>query len=256
MKQQSIHPLILLFGALCYLICLLFIKNIPSLILLLTIGLLIITYIRIPLKPIFQGVSRLWLFLILTFLFHLILSGHNSAINSQNIIDNINIEGFSRAVFYTIRLALIVTVAVSLFLIYPPQRYGQEMGRFLSRLPFGRSTFAQIELLITLALRFIPFLEEEIKRLRLTLKARGLNGRKGLLGSLGIWRKMIYPLIINAFRRSDMVAAALQARGFDPRIRRTYYIDRKVPVSQWIGLGFFSMACLISPGIKFFADIF
>jgi energy-coupling factor transporter transmembrane protein EcfT len=43
----------------------------------------------------------------------------------------------------------------------------------------------------------------------------------------------MYPLMINAFRRADHVAVALQARGYDPAVVRTNYSYRRMSFGEW-----------------------
>ena len=129
--------------------------------------------------------------------------------------------GWIPATLFTTRLALILSVGVALFQMHPPQRYGREVGRLLGNCELGRSSWAQSELVVTLALRLIPFLEEEQQRLRMALAARGVEAGHSRLDMLRNQRKLLFPLILNAFRRADHVSLALEARGWDPRVART-----------------------------------
>ena len=72
------------------------------------------------------------------------------------------------------------------------------------------------------ALRFVPLFQEELERVRQAYRVRGLTGR-GPLGRLRAVYRYSLALLVHAIRTAEVVAVALQARGFDGSRRRTYY---------------------------------
>ena len=84
-----------------------------------------------------------------------------------------------------------------------------------------------IALVFMIALRFVPTLAEELERV---MKAQASRG--GEIGDLN-WRRplqigrallpLVVPLFVNAFRRAEELAIALEARGFIPGAERTSY---------------------------------
>jgi len=85
-----------------------------------------------------------------------------------------------------------------------------------------------IALVFMIALRFVPTLAEEAERV---MKAQASRG--GEIGNLS-WRRplqigrallpLIVPLFVNAFRRAEELALAMEARGFMPGAERTSYL--------------------------------
>lgn len=136
------------------------------------------------------------------------------------------------ALLFTARLGLIIAVSTSLFLIYDAQRYGREMGRLAGRLPIKTSLVSQAELVLTLAIRFVPFVQQEYSRLQLAFAARGLPARRGLTARFRRLRVLLVPLLLCAIRRADHVAIALEARGYNPEIRRTAYHSTQPETSE------------------------
>jgi energy-coupling factor transport system permease protein len=100
-----------------------------------------------------------------------------------------------------------------------------------------------------LALQFVPFLEQENGRLQLALTARGVKVGRGLAEKIRGWRKIMFPLLVNAFRRADQVSIAIQARGYDPNIQRTSLKSRPIPKSQLTFSMIFVAVCFIAPWI-------
>lgn len=66
---------------------------------------------------------------------------------------------------------------------------------------------AGVAMMVALTIRFIPELLQTAGRIREAQRARGL-GRNGLA--------LVVPLLIRTLRNAELVAAALDARGFDP----------------------------------------
>ena len=218
---QPPHPAALLTGALALLVCLIFTSRPLAVIYLIILWIIVISGLRLDVRAIFIEIKKMWPFLGLTFLLHLILSGHNTVDLAFFSRFDVKFLGWIPASLFTARLALILSVGIALFQVHPPQRYGREVGRVLGKVRLGRASWAQSELVVTLALRLIPFLEAEQQRLRMALAARGVDAGTSRLDHLRNQRKLLFPLILNAFRRADHVSLALEARGWDPRVFRT-----------------------------------
>ncbi|MDD5087648.1 MAG: energy-coupling factor transporter transmembrane component T, partial [bacterium] len=173
--QCAPHPVCLLLGAISFLICLVLVRRIEGFAFLMGLWIFMIATLRLRLRPILLGVLRLWPFLLLTGLFHAFLSSHETVELNGFIRISVDSHSISSALFFVGRLALILSVSIALFQAHSPQSYGSSAGRALSRIRAGKSAFSQADLVISLALRFIPFLEQELQRIRLALAARGLT---------------------------------------------------------------------------------
>lgn len=87
----------------------------------------------------------------------------------------------------------------------------------------------ELALVITIALRFVPILTEELERV---IKAQASRG--GEIGTLS-WRQpkeiaqsllpLVVPLFVNAFRRAEELAVAMEARGYLGGRGRTKFIQ-------------------------------
>lgn len=205
--------------------------------------------LRLRFISLIRGILRIWPFLVLTGLFHAFLSGRGSVEFLGFLRIYIDSASVAAAVFFVGRLALILSVTVALFEVYPPQTYGTAVGRVLNQLKTGRATLAQADLVITLALRFIPFLEEEFRRIRMAMTARGLIRSAGLIGRLQVVRMGLFALLMSAFRRAEQVTLALEARGYDPGIVRTYWHDYPIRPLHAAVIAVFVALCAVAPWV-------
>ena len=224
-------------------------RQISGLILLFIIILCICIVFRINLRTLLTGVLKVWPLLLLTFALHLIVSGRGTVSFREIVTNGIELRGLAEATLFTVRLILILSIGLGLAHLFSPTDLAREVGRWMRGLPFGRRTAAQTELLITLSLQFVPFLELERQRLQLALAARGGEHGSGRIGRIVMWRKLMFPLLVNAFRRADHVSLAILARGYDPNVRRTSLSSRPVPVHQVVLTLLFVTLCSVAPWI-------
>lgn len=109
-------------------------------------------------------------------------------------------------------------------LLRPCARWGVPVG------PLGT--------VLSLALRFIPLVSEELNRIRLAQRVRGASFDNGtVIERIGVWASVLTPLMIGLFRRADRLAEAMSARCYDavsagrlPAPRPLGSLDRRVLV--------------------------
>jgi energy-coupling factor transport system permease protein len=89
----------------------------------------------------------------------------------------------------------------------------------LIRIPIHKFAMA-----ISLALRFIPTLQEETDRIMKAQASRGVDfNHGGIFKRFGAIIALIIPLFVSALERSEELANAMIVRGYDPRAKRTRY---------------------------------
>lgn len=73
----------------------------------------------------------------------------------------------------------------------------------------------EIILTLTLALRFIPLVLEEVQNLVRSIRTRAINWKKlGMRGASQVWATVAERLLENLLLRADQTATAMQVRGF------------------------------------------
>jgi energy-coupling factor transporter transmembrane protein EcfT len=207
-----------------------------------TIGLIGSGIAGVRILGVARDISRVWLLLGLTFLIHWIINSQFMGTKDNNTIFYLSSKQAIPAARFTIRFAIIIATMSTLNRLHDMQRYGKVIGRLFARSPIGRSTLAQFELMATLALRMIPFVQQQYQQLNLTLEARG-ERTPPRFGKFSKFRRLMYPLVVASLYRADRAALALQARGYNPAIVRTCYRPAAMTVkSALFGVAF----CLLS----------
>lgn len=98
---------------------------------------------------------------------------------------------------------------------------------------------------ISLALRFVPTLQEEANKIMKAQASRGVDFKQGKFKEkVKSLISLIIPLFISSFTISGQLADAMEARGYDPDAKRTKYKVNKWSMIDTFGV-IFSL-CLIA----------
>ncbi len=106
------------------------------------------------------------------------------------------------------------------------------VGLVKLRLPYpGAFAFA-------LALRWVPEIFGTVNRVREAQEARGLAWEQGtMLTRLRRHLPLLVPIFLLTLRRSQTMAWALEARGFQMSPRRTFLLEIRMTPRDWLALG-------------------
>lgn len=114
------------------------------------------------------------------------------------------------------RLCLLVISASLLTFTTSPVQLAHGLEAMLFPLERIHLPVRELAMVLTIALRFVPTLQEEIDKITKAQRARGidLHGARNLV-------PIFVPIFVSAFRRADELAMAMDARGFRSVAHRT-----------------------------------
>ncbi|MEH2293971.1 energy-coupling factor transporter transmembrane component T family protein [Nostoc sp.] len=97
----------------------------------------------------------------------------------------------------------------------------------------------EITLTLTLSLRFIPLVLEEVQNLFRSVMTRAINWKKlGLKGGFKVWMTVAERLLENLLLRADQMANAMMVRGFtSPNEHRVQWHDLRLKGRDWLAIG-------------------
>jgi energy-coupling factor transport system permease protein len=97
----------------------------------------------------------------------------------------------------------------------------------------------ELTLTLTLSLRFIPLVLEEVQNLIRAIRTRAINWKKlGIRGAIQIWLMLADRLLENLFLRAEQIASAMTARGFtSPNQHQVQWNQLQMQRRDWIVLG-------------------
>ncbi len=96
----------------------------------------------------------------------------------------------------------------------------------------------ELTLTLTLSLRFIPLVLEEIQNLVRSVMTRAINWKKlGLKGGAKVWLIVTERLLENLLLRAEQMANAMMVRGFtSPNEHRVRWQELKLRLGDWLAI--------------------
>lgn len=126
------------------------------------------------------------------------------------------------------KFLLLVLAAALLTMTTTPTELTMGMERLLRPVNLVGASSHNIATMLSLALRFLPLLEEELNTLKEAQLTRGVDYNDGAVrGKIRAVSYLAAPLAVNMFRRCDNIIDAMEARGYQPG-NRTYLHDLRL----------------------------
>ncbi|MBD6617693.1 energy-coupling factor transporter transmembrane protein EcfT [Komarekiella sp. 'clone 1'] len=132
-------------------------------------------------------------------------------------------------VIYSTNLYLLTTA---------PEEITSGMESLMQPLRKLKLPVTEITLTLTLSLRFIPLVLEEVQNLFRSVMTRAINWKKlGLKGAVKVWITIAERLLENLLLRAEQMANAMMVRGFtSPNEHRVQWQDLKLRAWDWLAI--------------------
>ena len=192
---------------------------------------------NVPFRLLLKGLRPLRMIIVITFLLNLFLTPGDEVWISFWII-RITRESFLQALFYSLRLALLVAGTSLLTLTTSPIALSDGMEVLLTPLKKIHFPAHELAMMMTIALRFIPTLLEETDKIMKAQMARGADFESGnILVRAKAMVPLLVPLFVSAFRRAGDLAMAMESRCYHGGEGRTRLRVLHITRNDWIALG-------------------
>ncbi|HLS53495.1 MAG TPA: energy-coupling factor transporter transmembrane component T [Tissierellaceae bacterium] len=172
---------------------------------------LVLYITKIPVKSVLKGLRPIIFIVLLTFIINIFMTPGEVVFKAG--IFSITKEGIRTGSFMAFRLIFLVLGTSLLTLTTSPISLTnglEDIMKPLSKIGFPSH---QLAMMMTIALRFIPTLFEETDKIRKAQMARGADFESGnIIARAKNMIPLLVPLFINAFRRADDLAVAMEAR--------------------------------------------
>jgi len=131
-------------------------------------------------------------------------------------------EGLLRGAIQIYRLCLLVIIAALLTFTTSPSQLAHGLEALLGPLEHLGLPVRELAMVLTIALRFVPTIFDEIDKIIKAQEARGAHIRSNNpWHRVQSWVPMFVPIFVSAFRRSEELATAMEGRGFRGTRHRT-----------------------------------
>lgn len=152
-------------------------------------------------------------------------------------------KGLATAVFMAVRIIFLIVSSSLLTYTTVPTQLTDAIERLLSPLKVFRIPVHTLAMMMTLALRFIPTLIEEVERITNAQRARGADFESGsFLDKIKALIPVLIPLFISAFRRAYELSYAMTCRCYTGGEGRTRMKQMKMKMTDIVSIAVFVLA--------------
>lgn len=200
---------------------------------------------KLPIKTFWNGIKPfIWLILFTALLQMLFTSGGHTYWKWGIFV--ISSYGIINSIYIFIRFSVIIIISTVMTLTTKPLEIADGMQWLLTPLKLIKLPVAEIALIMSIALRFVPTLFDQTTKIMNAQRARGADFNDGSLIDRG---KAIVPLLVPLFINSLEVAldlsTAMESRGYQGDAGRTKYRILKWSKYDLINLGYFVVLTIL-----------
>lgn len=241
---HRLDPRVKILLVFAYIVAVFLCKNFYSLGLMILLLTIIILLSGISLKLIYKSIKPIFIIVLITSLLQLIYNKNGDVLFEYWKI-RITTGGVFTAIFTTVRIAALVAASSMLTYTTSPTMLTDAIERLFSPLKVFKINVHSIAMMMTIALRFIPTLIDEVDKIMAAQKSRGADLESGNIVDRGKALVPIFiPLFINSFRRAYELAFAMECRCYQGGEGRTRLKVMKVHARDFVAI--FIMALVIA----------
>ena len=182
---------------------------------------------RIPISKVLKSIKTIIFLVIFTAALNLLFYKGDTVLWSWWRI-SVSLEGIFFSLKMALRLILLVMGTTLLTYTTTPTGLTDGMESLMYPLKLIKVPTHDIAVIMSIALRFIPILSEEVDKIMMAQKARGASfDSGGIIKRAKALLPVLIPLFVSAFRRADELALALDARCYNATPNRTRYQVRR-----------------------------
>lgn len=191
---------------------------------------------KVPFSFMVRGLKGIFMIFLFTLCFQVLFTP-GEVLCSIGII-SVTREGIHAAFFVGLRLVLLVLFSSLMTLTTTPKQLTDGLESLFA--PFRHILpVHEIAMMMSIALRFIPILIEELDKIMKAQKARGADFETGgMIKRVQAMVPLLVPLFVAAFRRADELAEAMDARCYHGGEGRTKMKPLRFVQQDMIALGF------------------
>lgn len=211
-------------------------KNFFSLALVLGFILLSVAVSKVPFKMFLKSLRPIVPIVLFTAIINIFYITGGKELLSLGFI-TVTEKGVFTAIFMAIRIIFLIISSSLLTYTTVPTQLTDAIERLLSPLKLFHIPVHTLAMMMTLALRFIPTLIEEVERITNAQKARGADFESGsFMDKIKALIPILIPLFISAFRRAYELSYAMTCRCYTGGEGRTRMKQMKLKAGDFISL--------------------
>ena len=195
---------------------------------------------HVPPVYLLRGLRAIFLIIVFTVVLNMFFNQGPTVLFQLGVI-RITLEGVVVAARMCTRLILMITGSSLLTLTTSPIQLTDAIEYLLKPLRRIGVPAHEIAMMMTIALRFIPTLLEEMNKIMKAQMARGADfDTGGLIKKAKSLIPLLVPLFVSSLRRADELAMAMEARCYRGDVNRT-----RMKAMQLVRRDYWAVICVI-----------
>jgi len=233
---HRIDPRIKLMGTLFYITAIFFANNYVGYGVAALFLLFLVKLAKVPVLYLFRGLRSILFIMSFAVILNLFMTPGENVIFTLGFL-RITTEGLHMAGQMALRLILLITGSSILTLTTSPIQLTDGIESLLRPFKVIKVPAHDIAMMMTIALRFIPTLAEEMDKIMKAQKARGADmDTGGLIKRAKSLLPILVPLFVSAFKRADELATAMEARCYRGDNGRTRMKIMRMAWIDWVAV--------------------
>ena len=217
---HRLDPRVKLLGTVLFVISVFLIHSVPAFIIVTAAMVALIALSKVPVSFMLKGLKSIFMIILLTFCFSLFLTPGDSLFKIGFL--NATVQGLKTGLYMVMRLSYLIIGSSLMTLTTTPNQLTDGLEKGLGCLNRVHVPVHEVAMMMTIALRFIPTLVEELNKIKMAQTARGADFDNGnLMHKAKAMIPLLVPLFISSFRRADELAMAMEARCYRGDVNRT-----------------------------------
>lgn len=212
---HKLDPRIKLLFTVVFIITVFVSNNFISLFFCLAVSVVVIALSKIPVKTVIKGLKPIILIILITSVLQIAYVKTGIVLIDFWKI-KITSGGLLTALFMALRIFLLIVMSTMLTYTTSPTSLTNGLDRVFAPLKKIGIDFHTVTMIMTIALRFIPTLIEEVDKIMSAQKSRGANFEQGnILKRAKALIPLFIPLLFNSIRRAYELANAMTCRCYN-----------------------------------------
>ena len=167
---------------------------------------------RVPFRSLTRGLKPIWVIVAFTAIMNLFFTS-GTPLGAGWLLSHISQEGLRSAIFMVLRIVMLIMGTFLLTYTTSPISLTDGLESLMNPLKVIKVPVHELSMMMSIALRFIPILLEEMDRIMKAQQARGADFESGnLIQRAKGLVPLLVPLFIAAIRRANDLAMAMEAR--------------------------------------------
>lgn len=168
---------------------------------------------RLPLSPLLTPLAPLYVLVVITVALNCLSGGdHGIAFDANRL---------NVALLIGARILLLAWASLVVTYSTTSNQLMDAFASFLRPLRTLGVPTDDIALTLSLALRFIPLITQQMEQVRRAQYSRGAGFDKGPLSTIKAWSGTLVPVLVGMFRRGEVLACAMESRCYGAPAKRT-----------------------------------